>query len=190
MRTLILIVLFTILTTGFALAEAGSVSLDFNDESAEGRVALSLSEDEYGKIFFNGRYLYNSDERTNLGSGALSFYGQPGNVPGLTVGAGFIGYIGKSNRVYETLNVGLIGEVEYVPAELAGVGFGATVAYAPKVFSFMDSDGLLECSSQAFYAITPKIHVYLKYQYIEGLSETAKDIQIDQALRFGLRAYF
>ena len=187
-RTLILSILFMLLTSGVSMA--GSIGLDFNDDSAEGSVSFTLTEDEYGKVLFNGRYLYNSDEDTNLGSVDLSFYGEPGNIPGLTFGAGFIGYVGKSQKVYDTLNIGLKGEVEYMPAQLAGVGFGAKVAYAPKVFSFMDSDGLLEYSGQVFYAVTPKIHVYIDYQRIEGETDTNSDIKIDRDLRFGLRGFF
>jgi hypothetical protein len=190
MRTLILAALFSLLTTGVAMAEAGAVGLDFNNDSAEGRLSLVLTEDNYGKVLFNGRYLYNDDEDTNLGSTALSFYGDPGNIPGLTVGAGFIGYFGKSHKVYDTINVGLLGELEYMPAELAGVGFGAKLGYAPKVFSFRDSDGLLEYSGQVFYTVTPKIHVYINYQGIEGNAEVGSNIKIDRDLRFGLRAFF
>jgi hypothetical protein len=190
MRTLFLVSVILLFTSTLALAEAGSVGLDFNNDSAQGYVSLSLVEDDYGKVHFNGRYLYNSDEDTNLGSGGLVFYGKPGNVPGLTVGAGFIGYYGKSQKVYDTLNVGLTGEVEYMPAELAGVGFGAKLAYSPKVFSFRDSDGLFEYSSQAFYAVTPKIHVFIQYQGIEGNRDVGSDIKLDRDLRVGLRGYF
>ena len=63
-RTLILYVLFMLLTTGVAMA--GSIGLDFNNDSAEGRVSFTLNEDEFGKVLFNGRYLYNSDEDTNI----------------------------------------------------------------------------------------------------------------------------
>jgi hypothetical protein len=188
-RTVILTILFMFLTTGVAMAGNGSIGLDFNNDSAEGRVSFSLTEDEYGKVLFNGRYLYNSDEDTNLGSAAICFYGEPGNIPGLTIGAGFIGYVGKSHK-NDTLNIGLKGEIEYMPAQLAGIGFGAKVGYAPKVFSFRDSDGLIEYSSQVFYAVTPKIHVYLNYQHIDGDTDTNQSIKIDRDLRFGLRGFF
>ena len=186
-RTLILSVLFMLLTAGVAMA--GSIGLDFNNDSAEGRVSFTLNEDEFGKVLFNGRYLYNSDEDTNLGSTAINFYGEPGNIPGMTFGAGFIGYFGKSHKS-DTLNVGLNGELEYMPAQLAGVGFGAKVGFAPKVFSFTDSEGLLEYSGQVFYAVTPKIHVYVNYQGIDGETDMNKDIKIDRDLRFGLRGFF
>ena len=186
-RTLILSVLLVLLTTSVAMA--GSLGLDFNNDSAEGSVSFTMNEDEYGKVLFNGRYLYNSAEDTNLGSTAINFYGKPGNIPGLTIGAGFIGYVGKSHKS-DTLNVGLKGEAEYMPAQLAGVGFGAKVAFAPKVFSFMDSEGLLEYSGQVFYAVTPKIHVYVVYQGIDGETDMNNDIKIDRDLRFGLRGFF
>ena len=188
MRTLILAVLILLSTTSIALA--GSAGLDFNNDSAEGRLSLPLSEDDYGTTLFNARFLYNSEERTNLGSVAVAFYGEPGNLPGLTLGAGFIGYFGRTQKMYDTLNVGLEGEAEYMPAALRGFGFGAQFAFAPKVFSFMDSDGLMEMSGRVFYAVTPKVHLYLNYQYIVGDFKNAKDVKLDRDLRFGIRAFF
>lgn len=188
MRTVILAVLILLATTSMAMA--GAAGLDFNNDSAEVRVSLPISEDEYGTVQFNGRFLYNGDEKTNLGSAALAFYGEPGNIPGLTIGAGFIGYIGKTHRTFDTLNVGLEGEAEYMPASLQGFGVGTKLAFAPKVFSFMDSEGLFEWSGRVFYAVTPKIHLYLNYQRITGDFETADNLKFDRDFRFGIRAFF
>lgn len=188
MRSLILAIFILFVTTTVAMA--GAVGLDFNNDSAEARLSLPISQDEYGKVLFNGRYLYNSDEKTNLGSGAVAFYGEPGNIPGLTLGAGFIGYFGRTHKDYDNLNVGLVGEAEYMPAALSGFGVGARFAFAPKVFSFIDSEGLIEMSGRVFYAVTPKVHVYLNYQWIEGDYKNARNLKLDSDLRFGIRAFF
>lgn len=188
MRTLITALIFMLLATSYAVA--GDFGLDFNNDSAEGRLSFPLNEDDYGTTKINARYLYNSDFKTNLFSTSVGFYGEPGNLPGLTLGAGFIGYIGKTERTYENLNVGLEGEAEYMPAALRGVGFGAKLGFAPKVFSFMDSEGLLEWSARVFYAVTPKVHVYLNYQRTEGDYKTANNVTLDNDLRFGIRAFF
>lgn len=188
MRTLILAILLLLLTTGIAMA--GAFGLDFNNNSAEGRLSLPLNEDDYGTTLFNARYLYNSDKNTNLGSVAVAFYGEPGNLPGLTLGAGFVGYLGKTHKAYENLNVGLEGEAEYMPAALRGVGFGAKLGFAPKVFSFMDSEGLFEWSARVFYAVTPKIHVYVNYQQTEGDYKSKNNVTLDSDARFGIRAFF
>ena len=188
MRTIILAIVLLLLTT--SLAMAGTFGLDFNDNSAEGRLSMPLNEDDYGTTMINGRYLYNGDEQTNLGSVAIAFYGEPGNIPGLTLGAGFVGYIGKTHRAYENLNVALGGEAEYMPEALRGVGFGAKLAIAPKVFSFVDSEGLIEWSARIFYAVTPKVHLYLNYQRIEGDYKSVNNVTLDSDLRFGIRAFF
>ena len=188
MLSMILAVLFLLLTTSFAMA--GAVGLDFNNDSAEARLSLPITTDEYGKTLSNSRYLYNGDYRTNLFSTAIAFYGEPGNIPGLTLGAGFVGYVGKTHKLYDTLNVGLEGEAEYMPPALRGFGLGARFAFAPKVFSFMDSTGLIEGSARVFYAVTPKVHVYINFQRIVGDFETAKDVKLDSDIRFGIRAFF
>ena len=188
MRTFIVAMIFLLLTT--SLAMAGSFGLDFNNNSAEGRLSLPLNEDDYGTTLFNASYLYNSDKRTNLLTTAVGFYGEPGNIPGLTLGAGFIGYFGNTHKTYDNLNVGLEGEAEYMPAALKGVGFGARLGFAPKVFSFMDSEGLFEWSARVFYAVTPKIHLYVNYQRITGDYKSANNVTLDSDARFGIRAFF
>ena len=48
-------------------------------------------------------------------------------------------------------------------------------AFAPKVFSFIDSDGLIEGSGRIFYAVTPKVHIYVNYQRVVGDYKNVKD---------------
>jgi len=189
MRQLVLtlMVLMLVATT----AGAASLRLEFNDESAEAGFSAPLSDDTLGQVVLGGRYIYNEDEHTTrLGTISLDFIGEPGNVPGLTIGAGFFGSYGETHRVFDTLNVGLGAQLKYAPAELQGLGFSGHAALAPKVFSFRDSEGLYEWNARIFYSITPKVQIYGGYQLMRGRFENAPKQYFDRDFRAGIEAFF
>jgi len=172
-------------------ALATSLGLDFNDDSAEVRVDFVLSGDEYGTALLGGRYLNNDDEESEMISVELKFVGDPGSVPGLEVGAGFIGYVGESYDVYDFTNVGVALMADYAPGSLRGLGFSGRLVYAPDIFSWRDSDGLFEFNLRANYAITPKVKVYVGYQSIESeVDGSNADLDVDDDARIGLQVQF
>lgn len=172
-------------------AQATSLALDFNNDSAEVRLDLPISNDDYGKAIFGGRFLYNDDEDTEMVSVELKFMGDPGAVPGLQVGAGFFGYIGESHVNYDFNNLGVGLMAEYSPATLQGLGFSTRLVYSPDIFSWQDSDGLIEFNVRVNYAITPKVKVYVGYQKIEGeIDGFNQDVDIDDDARVGLLVHF
>jgi len=188
LRQLVLTLTLTLLTLG--TAGAASLRLDFNNDSAEAGFAAPLADDDLGQVKLGGRFLYNDDERTRLGILSLDFIGEPGNVPGLTLGAGFFGSYGETHKYLDTLNVGIGVQAQYAPAELQGLGFAAHYALAPKVFSFRDSEGLYEWNGKVFYSITPKVQVYLTYQQMRGKFEYVRKQYFDRDLRLGIEAFF
>jgi opacity protein-like surface antigen len=188
MRTLVLVLMLILLT--FSMANAASVRLDFNNDSAEGAFAAPLADDDLGKVILGGRFLYNDDEDTRLGTINLDFVGEPGNVPGLLIGAGFFVDYGKTHKSFDTMNIGLGVQAQYAPVEMQGVGLGAHFALAPKVFSFRDSEGLYEAGAKVFYTITPKVQIYLGYQYIRGKFDNGPKQTFDRDLRLGIEAFF
>ena len=186
----LLLFLFCLVFTPM-LANATMVALDFNDDSAEFRLDVPLSGDNYGRAIAGGRFLYNDDEDTEMLGFELKFMGDPGAVPGLEVGAGFIGYFGESHEVYDFVNVGVGLMADYSPATLQGLGFSTRLVYAPSIFSWEDSDGLFEYNVRVGYAITPKAKVYVGYQSIEGeVDGFNQDVDIDEDARFGLQVHF
>ena len=69
-------------------AWSSSFDLSFNDTSAQAQLAFPLRSDDYGTMQLEGRALYNDQEDTRLGSAGLVFVGEPGNIPGLSLGVG------------------------------------------------------------------------------------------------------
>lgn len=172
-------------------AQATTLALDFNDDSAEVRFDVLLTGDDYGKSIFGGRYLYNDDEETEMIGVELKFVGDPGAVPGLEVGAGFIGYIGESHDVFDYSNVGVALMADYSPATMQGLGFSGRLVYSPDIFSWQDSDGMFEYNLRVSYAITPKVRVYIGYQDIEAeVDGFRQDVDIDEDARVGLQVRF
>ena len=133
------LILFVLCLTLMPLsAQATSMALDFNNDSAEFRLDFPINKDEYGASIIGGRYLYNEDENTDMGSIEFKFVGDPGAIPGLEVGAGFIGYIGETQDFFDFNNLGVGLMAEYSPATLQGLGFSARIVYSPDIFSWQD----------------------------------------------------
>ncbi len=186
----LLLVMFC-LTLLPVVSNATTLGLDFNDDSAEVRLDVALSGDNYGRAVVGGRFLYNEDEDTEMGGIELKFMGDPGSVPGLEVGAGFIGYFGESHKAYDFVNVGVGLMADYAPATLQGLGLATRLVYSPDIFSWEDSDGLLEFNVRVSYAITPKVKIYAGFQSIEGeIDGFNQDVDIDEDVRVGLQVQF
>jgi hypothetical protein len=189
MKKFILVLTFLVLVPGSVLAT--TMALDFNDDSAEVRADFVINRDDYSTALLGGRFLYNDDEESEMISIELKFLGDPGSVPGLEVGAGFIGYIGESYDVYDFSNVGVGLMADYSPGTLQGLGFSGRLVYSPEIFSWQDSDGLFEYNLRVNYAITPKVKVYVGYQSIESeIDGSSNDVDIDDDVRVGLRVQF
>jgi hypothetical protein len=172
-------------------AQATTMALDFNDDSAEVRFDMKLTGDDYGQSIVGGRYLYNDDEETEMISAELKFVGDPGAVPGLEVGAGFIGYIGESHNSFDFSNVGVGLMADFAPGNLQGLGFSGRLVYSPDIFSWQDSDGMFEYNIRVSYAITPKVKVYVGHQGIEAdVDGSNLEVDIDDDTRVGLQVKF
>jgi len=170
--------------------QAASVGLDFNDDSFEGRVGFDINQDEYGRAVLDGRFLFNDDKDSRLGSVGLRVMTNPQAMPGLSVGAGFAGYEGRTHRGDDLGNIGVGVNAEFAPPALYGGGIGSKFYYAPTIFSFQDSDGLWEFNVRGFYNFSPQLQMYLGYQKIRGEFERAPDQNLDSDVRLGLNLKF
>ncbi|MDO3378461.1 YfaZ family protein [Geoalkalibacter halelectricus] len=170
---------------------ADSIDIGFNDESFQLTYERPLTRDDYGTALANGRFLYNGDEKTTLGSIGADFVGEPGNVPGLGLGVGTKFYAGSTDRSTDFINLAIGLRGEYAPPQFWGLGVAGRLYYAPKVFSFRDSERLLESELRLTYAVLPKVKVYVGYQNIR-LKEDRRNENwtIDDALRVGFVGYF
>mgnify|MGYP001076567053 CR=1 FL=1 len=171
-------------------AEAASMEIELNDNSVQAGFATPLRMDEYGTSLLNARLLYNDNKDTTLGSAGFDFLGQPGNVPGLDLGVGAQVYGGQAADSQNILSLGIGGQVSYAPPMLEGVGISGKFFYAPHILSLLDVDRMLETGLRVSYAITPKVKVYLGYQYIRADFDNGEDGAIDDSGRVGFAANF
>ena len=187
-KRLSVVFLLFALTTSAAYAD--SLSLDFNDYSAQLGYSHVINQDNYGTSLLNMRGLYNDDKDTKLGSIGFEFSGEPGNIPGLRFGIGGDIYGGHTDISQDLLALGVCGQVGYAPPTLGGLGFDGRICYAPKIFSLLDLERLLETYVGVNFAITPKIQVYAGYQNIKADFEHQRTTRIDEAVRVGFAAKF
>lgn len=174
-----------------AVASADEVDIGFNDDSFQFIYAKGLSQDEYGTTLFNGRFLYNDDGETKLGSLGLDFVGRPGNISGLDLGVGAKVYAGTFEPDIDLMNLAIGLRGDYTFPQLRGVGLSAGLNYAPQVFSFRDSERLLESRFRVTYAMLPKVRLYLGYQNIRVDVEGRRgDSTIDDSFRIGFIGSF
>jgi len=180
-----------------ALVTVSAVSADtfdigFNDDSFQLAYETELSEDTaYGATFLKGRFLYNDDKDTKLGSVGLDFVGHPGNIAGLGVGVGVKLYGGKTEPSVDFINLGVGLNVDYVIPQLEGLGVSGRIDYAPKVFSFRDAERLVETEVRLTYAVIPKVRLFLGYQNIRlDVEDRSGDMTIDDSVRIGFVGSF
>jgi hypothetical protein len=183
-------ILVLLLVPAVVRAQTPSVDIGFNDNSAQLQFNYPLFEDDYGTSLVNARVLYNSDEDTTLGSLGFDFTGEPGNVPGLNLGAGTQLYGGVTHSSQDFIVLGVGTRVGYAPPFLGGLGIDGKIFYGPKIFSFLDAERMLETGIRLSYAITPKVKVHLGYQNIRTDFEDHGTWTIDEGLRLGFEARF
>ena len=185
---LILIFLMTQISTS---AIAGSVDIGLNDDSFQIGFEQALSNDNYGNSFGNARFLYNGDEDTKMGSIGFDFVGRPGNLPGLSVGAGTKLYLGETDHNADFINLGVGLRTDYTLPQLQGLGVSASLYYAPEVFSGRDSNRLLDSQIRLTYAIVPKVKLFLGYQNIQlDVDGPHGNWTIDNGIRAGFVGTF
>ncbi len=185
--TVVLFALLTLITTS---AFAATFDIGFNDNSFQLGAEVPLRNDSYGSSTGNARFLFNGDEETKLASVGFDFTGQPGNVPGLSVGVGTKLYYGETDPDTDFINMGIGLRADYTIPQLQGLGTSAKLYYAPQVFSGYDSEGLLETQLNLTYAIIPKVKVFLGYQNIQLDLDGGEEWTIDEGIRIGFIGTF
>jgi len=165
-------------------------SLLLNNDSAQGVLNIDLDNNDYGESFAGFRLLYNDDKETLLGTVSGGVSGEPGNIPGVKIGAQVLANLGSSadDRNLLAIGLGLMGS--YQPPQLQGIGVYARAQYAPKLLCFIDSEGMLEVAVGLNYTITPKATISLEYQNTKVDFENTGDRDIDNALRAGILFHF
>ncbi len=171
---------------------ADTIDIGFNDDSFQLAYERGLSEDTtYGATFVKGRFLYNDDKDAKLGSLGLDFVGHPGNIAGLEIGVGVKLYGGRADSEIDFVNLGVGVNGDYVIPQFQGLGVSARLDYAPKVFSFCDSERLFEGEVRLTYAIMPKVKLYLGYQNVRlDVEGRSGSMTLDNSVRIGFVGSF
>jgi len=186
-KHVLLVTVFSLLAT---IAAAGSVDIGLSNKSFQLGYEQSINQDDYGTVMANGRFLYNDDKDLTLGSIGVDFVGDPGNVPGLSLGVGGKLYLGGADSGIDFTNLAVGLRSSYILPQLQGVGVSGHIYYAPEVFSFQDSEHLVESGVRLTYAILPKATLYIGYQYINLGVEHRKNRTVDDSIRIGFIGSF
>jgi len=185
------ILLATIFCLTASIASADSVSVGFNDDSFQLGYEHPVNNDAYGTAMLNGRFLYNGDEETRLGSLGLDFTGKPGNISGLDLGVGTKIYAGSTDPDIDFINLAIGLRGSYILPQLKGLGVAGRLYYAPKVFSFRDSERLFEAEVRLTYAVLPKVKLYVSYQNIGLDIDSQNDNHtVNDSVRIGFVGFF
>jgi len=184
-----------LLVTAFCLvtsmAAADSVDIGLSDNSFQIGYEHSINFDDYGSSVVNGRFLYDGGKETKLGTLGLDFVGKPGNISGLDLGIGPKFYVGSTDHNTDFINLALGLRGSYIFPQLQGLGIAGHLYCAPEVFSFQDSEGLLESGVRLTYAVLPKATLYIGYQYISlKVEHRSSNRTIDNSVRIGFIAHF
>lgn len=185
-----LCILFS-LVLSVTCAHADTLDIGLNDDSFELAYEHPVSSDNYGMSLINGRFLYNDDDETKLGSLGFDFVGEPGNLAGFRAGAGARLYLGKTDSQIDFINLALGLRAEYTIPQLQGLGVAGQIHYAPQILSFRDSERLLESEVRLTYAILPKLTLYVKYQNIRlDIEDRSGHSTVDDGIRIGFIGSF
>ncbi len=169
---------------------AATLDIGLNDFSAQAELGFPITEDDYGSSQTTARFLYNDDQDTVLGSLGFDFMGQPGNVPGLEIGAAAQLAGGEADENEDFVNLGIGVKLGYAPPVLGGFGLSGKIFYSPEIFSWLDSDRMVEWGVRAGYAVTPRVRLHLDYQNIRNDFDDHGNWTIDDAVRIGFEARF
>jgi hypothetical protein len=185
----LLIAIFSLFSV--SIATAGTVNIGLSDKSFQVGYEQAITQDEYGTVMGNGRFLYNDDNDAKMGSAGLDFVGVPGNVPGLSLGVGSKLYVGNVDSGTDFTNVAVGLRSSYILPQLQGLGVSGHCYYAPEIFSFQDSEHLVDAGVRLTYAILPKATIYIGYQKIDvGVEHRSSNQTVDSSVRIGFIGSF
>lgn len=170
------------------VAQAGTLSVAFNDNSAQAGFNLTVTEDAKARSVVGVRGLYNDRKDTELASGGLEVLGPLGKT-GLELGAGVRGYYGDSDG--DDLAAGGLGAlVRFVPPGASLIKLSGSVYYCPKVFSGLDAERMLETEIAAAYEFVPRAAAFLSYSVVKADIEERDERTLDDSLRIGISLTF
>jgi len=180
-------VIVLVATTG--LARAGWFELALDNDAVMVSGGTHHGSDPQGRFAIGGRGLYNNEHDTKLGAFVARLDAEPGGVSGLSFGIGTDVMLGTS----EDGDIGAVAigvESAYAPPSWRGAFVGARLAYAPGIFSWSDTDGLLEWSVRGGYRITPKIDVFAEYRRLRADFSGVGRRDLDDGAKVGFSGRF
>lgn len=171
-----------------SIAQAGNLTLGFNDYSMQATLSQVVSEDDRGRSVLSINGMYNDREDSKLFSAALDVLGPLGNS-GLELGAGLKGYYVKINKL-DIAAGGLGALATFTPPPLTKLKFAGSVYYCPKVFTSLDGERMLSSEVSASYELASRASVFLSYTDTRADMENNREWKIDRGFRGGLNLQF
>jgi hypothetical protein len=186
-RNVILVTCIAFCATG--LAHAGWFELGLNNDAVMVSGGTHHGNDPQGRFALGGRGLYSNEHGTKLGAFSARFDAEASGVSGLSFGVGTDVMLGKSDD--GDIGAVAIGvEGAFAPAAWRGAFFGARVAYAPGIFSWSDTDSLLEWSVRGGYRVSSKIDIFAEYRRLEADFSDLGRRDLDDSVKVGFGGRF
>lgn len=181
--------MFVLLTAATGLAHAGWFELALDDETADLWLGAHLGRDPETQFALGGRFLYTDETDGQIASLVAGFASNPKAAKDSDIAFLVQVFGGEGeNQDVGAVALGLSGN--WAPENLKGVFFGGRLFYAPEIFTYSDTEGLIDWAIKAGYRFTPKMEVFLAYTKFEVDFENFGDVEVDKGLKFGFGARF
>jgi hypothetical protein len=182
-----LIVLIACVASSNAFAD--SIDINLRDTSAQLQYSAAAGHSTLGKSELHFGYLYTSKTNHYADFGLRVKDEVSPNVPGLAVGVGIKGMLGKvgSNSASAAALGGL---VRYAPLTVPRLGLAGQAYWSPSILTFGDADRTLETGLRVEYEIIPQAAVYVGYRKIKIGLKNAGDATLEEGAHVGVRMSF
>lgn len=177
--------------TATATANAASLDVGLSNDAARFEYNRGFSGAGLDHATATFALTYDNDSDWLGTAGVEVFGGAAAPGSGLHAGAGvtaFAGHADAANK--EMLGLGLGGRLRYVFPQANRFAVTGRVFAAPRITSFLDSEGYSDWSLQVEYELLHSARVFVGYREITADLKNAKNVSIDKSTYVGLNITF
>ncbi|HEY0722001.1 MAG TPA: YfaZ family outer membrane protein [Gammaproteobacteria bacterium] len=205
-RKLIGVMAFGVSSLAASQARADSLDLNLNDDSM--RMTYEAAMGKGGAMdvgyYYNDRREGSDADLMHLGLHVTGDNWSQSGIFNIKVGGRLVYSnperydINLYKHQYETMALGLGGEVRFSPVHR--LGFGASAYYAPRIASFLDAERYSEYGVKIDYQLLTQAFIYVGYRQINVEVEHVKDplavdhfngkFELDDSAHVGLKLLF
>jgi hypothetical protein len=182
-----LVALSLIAASGSAFADTFDINL--RDTSAQLQYRAALGSTTLGKSEMHLGYLYTSKTNSYADFGILVKDEFSPDAPGLNVGVGIKGLLGKvATSTASALALG--GQIRYAAPALPRIGFSVSAYWSPNILTFGDADRTVETGTRLEYEVIPQATAYVGYRKINVGLKNAGEAKLEEGAHIGVRLSF